>query len=273
MNVSLVSPQPPDPTLAFGLLPQPKALPIVQVVGGSPGGLANLHGLSSFLDAGRIRSQLIVPITSLPLLPTVAQGLSGPSLHQATSDTDIGIVGPGLKLTSDTQIILDKWLPQAGPTILTDEVVGLLKINSSLFDERNVHWLISLPGLVKMASSTNRKARLTPDGGVHNVARIMAAQAIRADWLAVYSHDRVYIWLPSEEILLHTPIAAGNSEQVIRNGLITLTLSLVYRRLSALSLETRWQVTLWTLQRLQASLTAHQQVAALSSALEAAAQE
>lgn len=273
MKVSLVTTQPPAPALAFGLLPQPKALPSVQVVGGSPGGLADLHGLTAFLTASHIRTNLVVPAISMPLLPTVSKELSGSRLHQGSDDDDISIVGPGLKLNSDTQIMLDKWLPLAGSVILTHDMLGLLKVNPSLSDVRRLHWTIDLPGLVKMASSTGRKALLTSNGGVYNVARIMAAQAIPADWFAVYTHAHVYIWLPTEELLLHAPIAEAIDEQTIRNGLLSLVLSLIYRRLSALDLETRWRVALWVLQSLQPTLEASQQVSAFANTLESAAQQ
>lgn len=272
MRVELISANKPSPQVAFGLLPQPSALPVTQVIGGSPGGLAELSLLMEQLAAARIAIRPMIPAESLPLLPTSMPTLALPALMQASQDTDVSIVGAGLKLSSQIQILLDGWMSQDQALIIAlDEIVPLIKTRPSLLDQSHVAWLVSMPQLVRLAVATDRRAQLNHQESIHNVARLMEAQAPVGPWLTAYTSDRVYLWLPVQQLCLHAPVPAGMTLSALRAALMMIICITVLRRRTHLAIEDGWRVALWMVQQLKTGGSARDQFLAIEQALEAAA--
>lgn len=273
MRVELVTTEKPSPQVAFGLLPQPSALPTVQVIGGSPGGLAELSAVMTQLAAARIPLRPMVPAESLKLLPTQMPALDAAELQQATHEIDVSLVGAGLKLTSQIQILLDRWMTQDHSLVIgLDEMVPLTKTHPALLDQTHIAWLVSIPQLVRLAVGTDRRARLNHEESVHNVARLMEAQSIKGPWMISYTTARVYVWLPDLALCLHAPIPAGLSLQEVRSSLGMILCLTVLRKRTNVEPEVLWRVALWLVQQLRAGVNAKEQLQAVELALEAAAE-
>jgi hypothetical protein len=58
--------------------------------------------------------------------------------------------------------------------------------------------------------------KLAPDRGIFNVGTILSALPVAAPFVTTYDSERLYTYIPSTQLVIHTPIPDGMSVDEIR---------------------------------------------------------
>jgi len=218
----------PDETLLFKLAPAPSRWPNLAVIGGSIGYLADLSWLVEATAKLKLQLQPIVPLETQQALPWLqaielptGAGRPAQKFDDALGSSQVVIAGLGLQLTSNYQIILDRWLAHSDiPTVITDELVPLYKAHPELLESSSIIPCVSIGQLLKLHAAVGSKPALVPDRGIFNIGNLLVELPSKAPLIIAYEDSRIYTYVRSAHTVVHTPVLKDLDSTEVRLRLL-----------------------------------------------------
>ncbi|MCC7543133.1 hypothetical protein IT415_00245 [bacterium] len=221
-SAQLVDVAKPDHNFFFSLNLTPKTLPSLLVIAGDPGALAEINTWHTITQAWHWSAQYVSTDRTAHVLPTgVVTSIesAGPQILVS----DVIVAGFGLHVGSQEQLWLERLLREVTTQVyITAELLPLCVHDRGLFKKQNITPVCAVAEYISLANKLRLPVQVQPGRGIYNVAALLQAMPFTGEMLCAYDAERVYIYLRSQDLLLHVPRDAALTREMLRTYLTSI---------------------------------------------------